>query len=94
MRESLPARAGVSGSLLEQVVGSQKVNFQCWLCLGFRMGTGKPVGFPKRVTRVWVRCWVLVHRDTPRTRTAVSRVSTGKLQCGECNFFCFKTCFF
>jgi hypothetical protein len=34
---------------------------------------------PKRVprVRVRVRCWTLAHRDTPRTRTAVSRVFTG-----------------
>ena len=40
--------------------------------IGFSTGTGKPVVFPKRVPRVRVWCWVLVHRDTPRTRTRTS----------------------
>ena len=49
------------------------------LYLGFRTGTGKPAVLPKRVP--WVRVWFrfLAHRDTPRTRAAVSRVLVGLL---------------
>jgi hypothetical protein len=41
------------------------------------MGTGKAAVFPKRVIQVRVRCWILTHRRTPRTCTAVLRVFTG-----------------
>jgi hypothetical protein len=47
--------------------------------LGFRTGTGKPAVLLKRVRRVRVRYRFLAHRDTPRTRAAVSRVPTGLL---------------
>src|ERR1700722_9898616 len=44
---------------------------------GFKTGTEKPTVFPKRVTRVQVRYWILVHRSIPHTRTAVLRVCRG-----------------
>ena len=47
--------------------------------IGFRTGTGKPAVLLKRVRRVRVRYRFLAHRDTPRTRAAVSRVPTGIL---------------
>ena len=47
--------------------------------IGFNTGTGKPAVFPKRVTRVRVRYWILAYRGTPCTHTAVSRVFTGIL---------------
>jgi hypothetical protein len=47
------------------------------LWIGFNMGTGKPMVFPKKVTWVWVRYWILAHRSTPRTRTTVSQVYAG-----------------
>ena len=47
--------------------------------IGFNTGTGKPAVLPKRVSQVRVRFWFLANRDTPRTRTAVSRVFTGLL---------------
>jgi len=48
--------------------------------VGCNTGTGKPAVFPKRVGQVRVRCWILTHRRTPRTRAAVLRVLTGLLQ--------------
>src|SRR6266436_2768326 len=50
------------------------------LTIGCNTGTGKPAVFPKRVGQVRVRCWILTHRRTPRTRAAVLRVLTGLLQ--------------
>jgi hypothetical protein len=47
------------------------------LRLAFNTGTVKPAVLPKRVPRVRVRSRFLAHRDTPRTRAAVSRVPTG-----------------
>ena len=61
--------------------------------VGFNTGTGKPAVFPKRVRRVRVRFWLLANRDTPRTRTAVSRVCTGILQWGKPHFYSFLNCF-
>ena len=48
--------------------------------VGFGMGTEKPVVFPKRVIRVWVRCVTLAHRGIPRTRTRSYGYFTGMLQ--------------
>ena len=47
--------------------------------LAFNTGTVKPMVLLKRVPRVRVRSRFLAYRDTPRTRTAVSRVFTGIL---------------
>jgi len=45
--------------------------------VGCNTGTGKPAVFPKRVRQVRVRCWILTHRRTLRTRATVLRVLTG-----------------
>ena len=47
--------------------------------LGFRTGTGKLAVLLKRVWWLRVQYRFLAHRDTPRTRAAVSRVPTGIL---------------
>ena len=46
-------------------------------CIGFKMGMEKPTVFPKWVTQVQVRYWILAHCGTPRTHTAVLRVYMG-----------------
>jgi len=61
------------------VVWVQSDKVQTWPCLGCNTGTGKPAVFPKRVRQVRVRCWILTHRRTPRTRAAVLQVLTGLL---------------
>ena len=61
--------------------------------VAFNTGTVKPVVLLKRVLRVRVRSRFLAYRDTPRTRTTVSRVFTGLLQQCETRFSCFKSCF-
>ena len=58
------------------------VRGQIYLHLGCNTGTGKPAVFPKQVRQVRVRCWILTHRRTPRTRAAVLRVLTGLLYYG------------
>ena len=45
--------------------------------LGFSMGTGKPVVFPKRVLWVRIWYWILAHQSTPCIRTTVLWVFMG-----------------
>ena len=45
--------------------------------IGYFTGAGIPAVFQSRVSRVWVRCWTLAHRDGPPTPTRGCGYSTG-----------------
>src|ERR1700734_2175432 len=71
---------GLTGlAILYTMVASSKVVMDCSLPIGCNTGMGKPEVFPKRVSQVRVRYWILIHCGIPCTCAAVLQVFTGLL---------------